>query len=1160
MSGAVVAGKGKVGAGLQVEAEAGLEAEPDAELDVDIDVEVDDEDRLVVPEAWRQLVLPRRGAVDVQVRVPEHTGSTAALGRLYGTGIEAMATACLEDFRTLPQVVEPLRQQLSGDLTPLGTAVMSMLAAEDGGKDLLEFVDAWVAAYGLPFAAATAVEAMPLSVQRMMRTDAPSQYVIRGADDRGLPRELHVARAIRAYLAAAPDEVYAAAVRELDGHRRDLKQRVFVSYLMPTESAWTAEACAEAGKKRLASSTFRPLVKLLQCSVSRPEELAALRKRKAFHPNYVDETVLATATVALGTDVVDLLPEALDSRDATGDSLRMILDCAARIPCDAAFEMLTVRLTRKHFQAAVMEATERFPRRAIRLLARAACAQDANAELARNLLNGLLARKGELAEQVRPALSEDERALVDRLCLQAVGHPEASASALPAILVSPPWTRKRPRRATIGVPASADPHAPDGLVAPALSRVEWKPGEREAFERRRPRLFRPVDVQRTLDQIEKSGTSGSSDQDCFALLNAPDEDARRALPHLRGAIKSWEDPVDVFGAILVRFGTEAIGPALHAAQDSELTGRAPLLQPIVNLRVARLMADWLLRLKSVRTQARSWFERHGDDAATLLIPDALGLDKGLRKSADAALRYLAGLGVDVVGVAQHHYGAETALAVKQTVEVDPLDLVPGRPPKAPEWLRSATLPQILLRDRRTALPAESVQHVLTMLAISRPGEPYAGLEMVRKCVDPVSLAVFGRALLAAWRAVDYPNKESWILSAQSVLGDTETVRGLVPLIRAWPRDSAHKRAEAGLAVLGEFDSEYAHFQLHLIAQSSPRRALNRRAQDRVASLASKFGVPPERFVDRLMPDFGLDAEAGLWLDYGPRRFQVRCDELLRHTVFDESGAACPDGDLPVPAAADDAELAEVARARLSGLTEDIRALTDHVPRRMESGMVMGRSWTAEEFRDRLLRHPLLWRQLCGVVWLCEFDGAATAFRVAEDRGFADVHDDVFALPEQAEVRVAHPLHLGADLGAWAELFADYEILQPFAQLGRPVYPAEERSSGSAFTRFEGSDVRTEQVRALLERGWEGAHKDRWFEEHFVRATPDGRWLMLGLDSGVGLTEGDDDAPTRRLETVCVASARGEVEQDPAKRSESLQGIDAVTASELLADLHRLSEH
>ncbi|MGM1064714.1 DUF4132 domain-containing protein [Saccharothrix sp. Mg75] len=88
-------------------------------------------------------------------------------------------------------------------------------------------------------------------------------------------------------------------------------------------------------------------------------------------------------------------------------------------------------------------------------------------------------------------------------------------------------------------------------------------------------------------------------------------------------------------------------------------------------------------------------------------------------------------------------------------------------------------------------------------------------------------------------------------------------------------------------------------------------------------------------------------------------------------------------------------------AGLAGLTDASAApgwpgtAADQVDR-LERAMVTGRAWTRAEFEAHLFGHPLL---------------------VAEDRTFADVHDDPFTPPDDAEIRVAHPLHPGDTLPA-----------------------------------------------------------------------------------------------------------------------------------------------
>ena len=63
-------------------------------------------------------------------------------------------------------------------------------------------------------------------------------------------------------------------------------------------------------------------------------------------------------------------------------------------------------------------------------------------------------------------------------------------------------------------------------------------------------------------------------------------------------------------------------------------------------------------------------------------------------------------------------------------------------------------------------------------------------------------------------------------------------------------------------------------------------------------------------------------------------------------------------------------------------------------------MVDRRRWSVREFEEFLVRHPRMWHIARRLVWLAGIDGetgagtgtGAVAFRLAEDRTFADVAD------------------------------------------------------------------------------------------------------------------------------------------------------------------------
>jgi hypothetical protein len=97
----------------------------------------------------------------------------------------------------------------------------------------------------------------------------------------------------------------------------------------------------------------------------------------------------------------------------------------------------------------------------------------------------------------------------------------------------------------------------------------------------------------------------------------------------------------------------------------------------------------------------------------------------------------------------------------------------------------------------------------------------------------------------------------------------------------------------------------------------------------------------------------------------------------------------------------------------------------------------------------------------------------STFRVAEDRSFADAEDDSFELPASATLGVVHRLELDDAMSAkWGQVFGDYEILQPFDQLGRAVFrPTPDELKVAVLKRMSGVTVKTGRILGLDGRGW-----------------------------------------------------------------------------------------
>lgn len=884
---------------------------------------------------------------------------------------------------------------------------------------------------------------------------------------------------------------------------------------------------------------------MLLCSLHSPGQLETVTSGPAIHHSLA---LIGTVADGIGTAVAPLLARGLGPHQ-DADRARTAATALAEIPTDEAMRLLIRHADSKHTRAALLDAMRRCPVRALRLLAAELRDKDGKAaQDTRRLLLGHIGGHRALVSSLLPTLDDDVVAVVDPL-LNPVGlMPDTDATALPAVLTAPPWNRPR---------TAVPPAVVAGLTARYTPALDWLPGERDAWAACAGWYTGSKgsgDWEQDIAGL-RSGLTGSSIQSAWVYVHAPDEWVAEALA-------VWDptdlyDGLDTLKPIVARFGLDAL-PLLLRAVPRQPASLAPLFLPFVDVAVARHMANWAVRLKSAATTARSWFRRHGEAAAPLLVPDAVGKAGTARRAAEQALLLIAALhGDQVVRKAAEPYGARAVEAIGELLAVDPLErALPATMPQLPGWAQPALLPQIAARAGG-ALPEDSVRHAVTMLALSKPGEPYPGVTALVEAAEAESLAEFGWALFEQWRQADQPAGEAWALHALGLLGNDVTVRRLTPVIRAWPGEAAHHRAVEGLDVLAAIGTDAALLHLHGIAQRVKFKALKARAQEKISEVAAGLGLSGEQLSDRLVPDFGLDADGSTVVDYGTRSFTVGFDEQLRPFVLDGDGKRRKD--LPVPGAKDDAELAPAERKRFIALKKDVRTIASDQVRRLEAAMVAGRSWTAQEFHDLFVTHPLLRHLVRRLVWLSETDGVRTAFRVAEDRRFADVRDDLFVPSGDATVYLAHPLHLGDSLTGWSEVFADHEILQPFPQLGRAVetLPPEE-ADGYRLHRFEGLKVPTGKVLGLQRRGWErGAPQDAGVERWISKRLGEAGYLVIALNSGIAVGV-VDMFPEQTLETVWLADGPGD--HWPGRYSYPLRfsGLDPVVVSELLGDLAELT--
>jgi len=252
--------------------------------------------------------------------------------------------------------------------------------------------------------------------------------------------------------------------------------------------------------------------------------------------------------------------------------------------------------------------------------------------------------------------------------------------------------------------------------------------------------------------------------------------------------------------------------------------------------------------------------------------------------------------------------------------------------------------------------------------------------------------------------------------------------------------------------------------------------------------------------------------------------------------------------------------------RFKALKKDARTIAAQQVQRLEIAMCARRRWSEEVFRQFLAGHALLRHLVQRLVWgVYAMDSAEESrggrlvccLRVAEDGSFADAQDSPLQLPglEHLAFGLPHALEISAlDATAFSQLFADYELLQPFAQLGRETFAlAPGEGERAVLARWKGRVVPTHRVLGLINRGWRrGDAQDGGAILDFHKNVNPQQALELGLVPGVivGLI---NEYAEQTLQDVSLGTAMGGI----GGKGAALGDIDPIATSELIRDMEYL---
>jgi hypothetical protein len=702
---------------------------------------------------------------------------------------------------------------------------------------------------------------------------------------------------------------------------------------------------------------------------------------------YRDPALDRTLVLRFGEAFVPTLLATYDEGDS--DDRREVLATLVELPWDTAIVGLFDRSGTRAVRRALTKVAKRRPRRVARL----ALARDDRA-----LVDELLAAMPGLLDVLRADLDPPSLAVLDVWYGGSAG-PTAAPEDLPVPLRTPPWER---------------------VEGPVLKRKALLPAYEPTWDRAlADKLSHAQRAREALDEATLDAIADDPQRrrlEGLLLYGSSHPRAESALAGLAVYRMAWGAYLaEAVGALGLERAVAFLAPKL------DIQGVNREIPDFVHPRIAKLALGDLGKA-SRRDEAWAWSVRNVEYAARAWIPVALGRPTKRRDLAVASLQALAEQAPEAVAAAIDAYDAEAAAAIRASIGASSVD-VPPMPAADVSGLPAPTLAD------GTALPSEAVVTWVRLLACGHE----SSIRAVLAALDPASVVTFAAALFAQWLEIGSPSPHRYALTSLRWTADDAVVADLAARVSTWPGASRHAIAVDGLDVFVGLGSDAALRALYQESVAGAFPVLKAEAASRFSAVAAERGVDPEELADQLLPD--RIPVGGLWLDYGPRQFRVRFDAELRPAIVDGDGK--PRKELPKPGRRDDPALAEPAYARFQGLKAEVRSLGRLQLPRLEAAMVRGRRWTLADFEARWARHPLFGPVAQRFVWGI-YDGGEvphTCFRVTEDGTYADVQDDDVAVA--GDIGLVHPIHL-ADLDAWGALFADYELVQPFPQLGRSL--------------------------------------------------------------------------------------------------------------------------
>ncbi len=437
----------------------------------------------------------------------------------------------------------------------------------------------------------------------------------------------------------------------------------------------------------------------------------------------------------------------------------------------------------------------------------------------------------------------------------------------------------------------------------------------------------------------------------------------------------------------------------------------------------------------------------------------------------------------------------------------------------------------------TEATEEPVALVMCYAGMTSPARS-ALADSIAANLDQKDLEDFSADIFARWYDDGAQTKFKSALYFCAIHGGQKMVDTLIRNIKEWSEAMRSAIAAETVFALALNGSNEALMNVDNMSRKFKNKRVRAAAVEAMAAAADTLGITSEELADRIVPDLGFDRNLCRVFDYGKRQFNVYLKPSLEMEVFSGDKQIKT---LPKPGTTDDKETAEAAFNEFKEVKKQLKNVVAAQRSRLEYVLMCDRKWTSENWEKLFVGNAVMHCFAVGLIWgIYENGSLKDTFRYMDDGSFTTADGDEFTLPNDAQIGLVHPLELTEDqISVWKEQLSDYELTQPFDQLGRMVFrPEDKELPCNSLTRFEDTTVNSvAMINKMTKNGWyKGDAEDAGYFYYFYREDVKSRtlnadgsttyegWGSLLVHSGASTIIYDFDGEEVTLEEVVFFKA------------------------------------